>query len=123
MGVGDSLEAAFQLAGPIRAGSWHLIGDGIILQSVDMRFDVVWRIAAGDTTLASFTNHFDLPTGEAQFNAVPFEADAPGIAAAAHAGDQLVLRFTASGSGNGTVYIPNGDGSKTMGRIPSVKLP
>ncbi|HZS39722.1 MAG TPA: hypothetical protein VFF06_22975 [Polyangia bacterium] len=126
MGVGDPLEAAFKLAAPIRAGSWHLVGDAIVLESADAQYDVIWRSGAGDVKLAGFAHHFYVPagTGQAQFNAVAFEADAPGIAAAARAGDSLVLRFTALNAAPGTMaFIPNGDGVKAMGRIPSLTLP
>lgn len=127
MGVGDSLEATFPLVGPIPAGSWHLVGDGIVLASCDLEFDVIWRHGS-DTTLASFSHHFDPRTAPPKFDATQFEADAPGLSAQAAAGDQLVLRFTASvmadaGAGVVDVYIPNGDGANAHGRIPSLTLP
>lgn len=81
----------------------------------------MWRNAAGDHSIASFQHHFDpQPSG---FNAVAFEADAPGAAAAARGNDQLVLRFTAQGSGTQLLMIPNSDGVRAMGRIPSLTLP
>jgi hypothetical protein len=122
VGAGGSLEAAYTLAGPVHAGSWHLVGDGIIFDSVDVTFDVLWRSSAGDMKLVEFSHHFDpQPSG---YNAVPFEADAVGVAAPAHAGDKLVLRFSASQStAQGLLYQPNSDGANAMGRIPSVKLP
>ena len=124
MGVGDPLEASYTLAGPIAAGSWHLIGDGLILATVDVRFDVLWRSSAGDHVIATFTNHFVQPTGAQAFNAVLLDADAPGVAAAAVAGDLLVLRMTATASmASGPAYIPNADGPHTNGRIPSLTLP
>ncbi len=129
MGVGDPLEAAFTLAGPVKAGEWDLIGDGIVLVNggVDIRFDVIWRqkSGVGDQTLVSFQNHFaELPAGPGQFNAVQFEATGAGVAAEAVAGDLLVLRFTAMNAPQGAMaFIPNGDGVKTMGRIPVVTLP
>ncbi len=87
-----------------------------------MTFDVLWRDAAGtDHPLASVSHHFDpQPAG---FNAVQFEADAPGVAAPARSNDHLVLRFTAQGAGTGILYIPNSDGANAMGRIPSLTLP
>ena len=132
MGVGDPLEAAFTLAGPIKAGEWDLIGDGIVVVSggVDIRFDVIWRPrtdagVGADVPLVSFQNHFaSLPAGPGQFNAVPFEATGSGVAADAVAGDLLVLRFTAMNAPPGAMaFVPNGDGFKTMGRIPSITLP
>jgi hypothetical protein len=124
VGVGDSLEAAFTLAGPLRAGTWHLVGDAIIFQTVDARYDVIWRSAAGDQILATWQHHFDEPMGPAQFDAQPYEDDVTAPAADAKAGDQLVLRFSAMGAGTGpTAFIPNGDGAQANGRVPSIKLP
>lgn len=129
MGVGDSqLEAAFALRGPIPAGTWHLVGDGAIIASVDVRFELIWRSRGADggtggtdVVLASFDHHFD-PQASG-FDAVAFEGDAAGPAAAARAGDQLVLRFTASNTTASTAYVPNGDGAQANGRIPYVDLP
>jgi len=124
VGVGDSLEARFTLRAPIAAGTWHLVGDGITFQPADIQFDVLWRRAgSADVVLATWQHHFDPPpTG---FDAIAFEADAPGIAAAARAGDELVLRFTALGTRTDgrPVWIPNGDGRQAKGRIPSITLP
>jgi hypothetical protein len=95
-----------------------------VLQPCDITYDVVWREAATGTehALVSWTNHFDPPASG--FNAVPFEADGAGVAAAAKANDQLVLRFTANGDpAKGQCWIPNGDGASTMGRDPSLTLP
>jgi hypothetical protein len=84
-------------------------------------WDVLWRDAAGDHPIATWSHHFDpLPTG---YNAQSFEADAPGVAAPAHSNDQLVLRMSAQGAVTTVSYIPNGDGAKAMGRIPSLTLP
>ena len=92
-----------------------------MLNPCDLTFDVLWRNGSGDHALASFTHHFDPPaTG---FNAVPYEADAPGVAAAAKSNDLLVLRFTAQGAMGPLLYIPNSDGANAQGRIPSVTLP
>ncbi len=126
MGVGDSLEAALQLAGPIKAGTWHLIGDGIVLQSADVQFDVIWRHDATDTPVVQWTHHFDLPPAPVRFDAVQFEADASGAAVPAVSGDELVLRWSIAGPDGGggtTAFIPNGDGANSQGQIPSLKIP
>lgn len=84
----------------------------------------MWRNAAGDHPIATWSHHFDpLPAGPTQFNAQPFEADARGAAAAAKANDQLVLRFSAQGSSTQLLIVPNSDGARAMGRIPSLTLP
>lgn len=114
------------LSGPIAAGTWHLIGDGENLtQPVTVRFDILWRVLPKtDTILASVAHSFvPHPAGANQYDAVEFDADLPGIAAPAKAGDELVLRFTVTGGAGGALYIPNGDGSDTNGRIPKLTLP
>ena len=129
MGVGDPLEAAYKLRGAVSAGSWHLIGDGEILEPCDIRYDVLWRTArAGspDVILATFSHHYDVPTDAGTiYDAVPYEADAVGIAAPASPGDRLVLRYTVTSQHPpGTrQFIPNGDGAFSHGRIPQLVLP
>jgi hypothetical protein len=125
VGVGDPLEAAYALTGTIPAGRYHLVGDGLILIAVDMQFDVLVRPATGpDRVLATFTHHFDPPTGPNAGAAVLFDGDADGLAADATAGDQLVLRMTATNAARlGSAYLPNADGPHTKGRIPSISLP
>lgn len=124
MGVGDPLEATYTLAGPIAAGSWHLVGDGLILTAVDMQFDVLWRNGGNDQLIVRFSHHFDPPSGAQAFDAVLFDGDAAGAAVPASAGDLLVLRMTALASAaSGPAYIPNADGSHTRGRIPALSLP
>jgi hypothetical protein len=84
---------------------------------------VVYRPPTGDQVLTSISTHFDEPTGPSQFDAQPFDADADLAAVPAQKGDLLVLRFSASGTGTGTAYIPNSDGARANGRIPSITLP
>ena len=123
MGAGGSLEAGFTLRGPIAAGTWHLVGDGIISETVDVTFEVIWRTAAGaDTVLATFEHRFE-PLPNSSFDATPYEADATGIAAAAVSGDRLILRITGRNSTENMAYVPNGDGFLTDGRIPNLTLP
>jgi hypothetical protein len=113
------------LSGPIAAGTWHLIGDVDVLASCDLRYDFIWRAGGTDTTLVSFTQHFEPPGG---YQATRYDADGDGIAAASAAGDQLVWRYTVLPSADGaavgtTAIIPNGDGTSTGGRFPSITLP
>ena len=113
------------MAGPLKAGNWHLVGDGIVFQSTDVTFDVLWRDGANvDHPIVSFTHHFDpQPSG---FNAVQYEDNALGVAANAKSNEQLVLRMSTPPGGypDGTMlWIPNGDGANTQGRDPSLTLP
>jgi hypothetical protein len=121
VGAGGSLEATYPLLADLKAGTWHLVGDGIIINAGDVTFEILWRDASGDHRLATFMHHFEpLPTG---YLAQAYEDDAAGVAAPAKAGDLLVLRFKATATTTGLVYIPNGDGAKAMGRIPNLTLP
>ncbi len=122
MGTGGPLEAEFTLAAPVPAGSWHLVGDGIILEPVDVRFEIIWREDAGDHLLATFDHHFD-PQPPGNFDAATYEETVDGPAAPAHAGDQLILRYQATGATQAMSYIPNGDGASHNGRIPFIDLP
>ena len=124
MGVGDSLEAPYVLKGPLAAGRWKLVGDGIALEAADVRYEVIWRNATRDMPIVQFRHHFD-PVQAAPFKAIGYDEEADGVAAAAVAGDQLVLRFSiASTHPAGTKqWVPNADGSVKNGRIPSLLLP
>lgn len=122
MGAGRSLEAAYALGGPIEAGAWLMVGDGIVLESVDVTFEIVWRSDSGDEVLASWQHHFDpLPGGE--YRAQAYEESAELARVDAADGDQLILRFTGEGSEQVMAYIPNGDGEVTDGRVPFLDLP
>lgn len=129
MGVGDPLEAGYRLKGPLPAGTYHLVGDGIVFESVDMRFDLVWREggqASAEHPIVSFTHHFDALAGDAKFtNAIAFEADAEGAAVPSTSNDLLVLRFsvTSQHPTGSNQYLPNGDGELYRGRIPSIRIP
>jgi hypothetical protein len=105
----------------VPAGTWHVIADGVIADSIDVTFELVWRSAKnGDTTIASWVQHFDRPGG-ANFW-VPFEADETATAIDYEPGDQLVYRFTGTNVGDGSAYAPNGDDDGT-GRDTQLTLP
>jgi hypothetical protein len=94
-----------------------------VIGTGDVRYDFIWRHAGTDTTLVSFTNHVDQL--DASFGATEYDADADGIAAAAAPGDQLVWRWsiTAGPPPGQFVAIPNGDGTASGGRFPSITFP
>lgn len=122
MGAGRSLEAAYTLSGPIPAGTWTLVADGIILQAVDVTFEIVWRHGGSDTVLASFEQHFD-PLPDGGYRAQAYERTAEIDEVAATAGDLLVFRYAGRNSELMMAYIPNGDGDLVGGRIPFLDLP
>jgi hypothetical protein len=123
VGAGGSLEAAYPLSSPIKAGTWQIVGDGIIIDSCDVTFAVLWRTTAGDTPVATFTHHFD-PAASIS-DAVLYDGTAAGIAVTPAAGDQLVLHITAANpaAGTGSLYGLNGDGAADGGRKPFLTLP
>ncbi len=126
MGVGDPLEAAIVIDHPIPAGTWRLVGDGIIIAPVDVQFDLIRRRPPNnDLPIATFVHHFDPPMDSGQrFNAVAYEETKSAAAVPdVKPGDRLVLRFKTSSPNGGAPYIPNGDGDNAKGRIPSVELP
>ncbi len=124
MGAGRSQEAEFTLLGDIPAGEWRLVADGIIVFPVDVRFELIWRQAAGgDVAIATWDQHFDpLPQG---FDAQAYEVTAQGPAITAAEGDQLIFRYTGTNTQptQSMAYIPNGDGASANGRIPFITLP
>jgi hypothetical protein len=102
------------------------VGDGyLIARTVDVQFDVLWRNSTGrDLVLATARHTFaEPPAGPAHDDAVPFETDMAGVAAAAKAGDKLVLKFSVTGGDPAGNYTPNGDGPQAKGRYPSLTLP
>ena len=122
MGSGGSQEAAYNLKAKVKAGTYHLVLDAIIIKPVDVTFDLIWRSGTTDHPLATWTQHFD-PLPGANYDAQPFEydEDCPEIATAT--GDQLVFRYTGANTTSAEAYIPNGDGSHANGRIPYIELP
>jgi hypothetical protein len=122
VGAGRSLEAAYQLDGAIAAGTWIFVLDGICLDPVDVRFELLLRAGDEDQTLASFEQHFD-PVAGGSYQAQAFEHEESLARVDAAAGDRLVLRFTGENSELMMAYIPNGDGALTGGRIPYLDLP
>lgn len=147
MGVGDSLEAAYVLHGPVAAGRWHLVADGLLagqgVSAMDVRVELRWRHAApdsgvpdgspsdagtndagaDDTVLAGVSHHFVRDAAN-PYGALAFTADLDGIERIVpRPGDELVLRFTPTTGDPGAVYIPNGDGRNTGGAIPHIDLP
>jgi hypothetical protein len=122
VGSGGSQEAAYTLKGPVKAGTYHLVLDSIIIKSVDVTFDLIWRSGSTDMTLATWQQHFD-PLPAASYDAQPFEYDEPCPAIDWKTGDELVFRYTGANTDSAEAYIPNGDGTHANGRIPYIVLP
>lgn len=122
MGAGGSQDAPFDLRSGVVAGNYHLVLDAVIIDSVDVTFDLILRRGPTDTVLAEWSDHYDpLPAGV--YDAQAFEYDEACPAIQFVAGDQLVFRYTGANTLSAEAYIPNGDGSVTHGRIPNITLP
>jgi len=105
----------------VPAGTWHLVADSIIIEAVDAHFELLWRRAGRDDVLiAEWTHHFE-PIGAGEYTPQPYEDEAAGEALDVEDGDQLVFRYSATGSDLPMAYVPNGDGPP--GRIPYIDLP
>ena len=93
--------------------------------TVNVRFEIIWKTAAGTETVLATDLHTFMgrPPGPSQSDAIAYETDLTGIAAPARRGDFLLLKFSVpSGDMNGN-YTPNGDGPLSKGRYPSITLP
>lgn len=90
---------------------------------VDVTFELLWRRdGRDDVQLAMWQHHFE-PLGGGQFDAQPYEDTAEGPAIEFEAGDQLIFRYTGTGTDHEMAYVPNGDGALANGRIPFIDLP
>lgn len=87
-----------------------------------MHFEVDLRRGGTDTAVVSWDHHFD-PLGAGMFDAQALDADAPGTAIDFLAGDQIVFKYTGQSASSINAYVPNGDGARAHGRIPSLTLP
>lgn len=122
MGPGGSQEAAFDLQTSVPAGTYEVICDAIIIRSIDVTFDLIWRRGDTDMPLATWTHQFEpLPGG--LFQAQPYAIDHDTQAIDYQPGDQLVFRYTGGTSTSMQAFIPNGDGALANGRIPNITLP
>ena len=125
MGAGGSQEAEFDLVASVPAGTYHFVLDSIIIRSVDVTFDLIWRRppldAPTDTVLATWQKHFEPLPGS--FDAQAYEVDMTAPAINFMAGDQLVFRYSGANTSSSEAYIPNGDGALSNGRIPNITLP
>lgn len=127
MGAGRSQEASFDLRDDVPAGTWTLIGDGVILQSVDVTFEVLLRRAGAgdvpnDVAIVSWQQRFE-PLADGVFDAVPYQASASGVRIDYRPGDQLIFRYSGQSATSFNAYVPNGDGARQRGRIPNLTLP
>lgn len=123
MGSGGSLDAEYTLKADVPAGAYHVICDNIIIRAVDVDFALIHRRDGADLVqLAAWRQHFEpLPGG--QYSAQAYELDVEAPAIERRSGDQLVFRYTGTGSTVDMAFIPNGDGQRTGGRIPNLTLP
>ena len=125
MGAGSSQEAEWTLVDDIAAGEWLLVADCFVIQPIDVRFEVIWRKAAGgDVPIVMWEQHFDPnPDGRPQVpQAHELRGDGARVGPNA-TGDQLIFRYTGLTGTIPMAWIPNGDGPQAMARIPYLALP
>ena len=122
MGAGSSQEAAFTLLDDLPSGTWKLVGDGVILQAVDVTFEVLVRRGESELPVVSWQQHFD-PRAGGSFDAIAYDANAVGPAVKRQKGDQLIFRYSGLSATSRNAYVPNGDGVRQNGRIPNLTLP
>ena len=122
MGLGESQEAEFNLRASVPAGTYHIECDAIITESVDVTLTLIWRRGQTDTTLGEVMQHWNpRPDGTYSAQANEFDLAAPAIDY--KSGDKLVFRYSGQSARLREAFIPNGDGSRASGRIPSIRLP
>lgn len=122
MGLGESQDAAYSLRADVPAGVYHVVCDSIITESVDVTFSLILRRGATDTSLVEWTRHWD-PLPASSYDAQAYEVDEVAPAIQFEPGDQLVFRYAGASATSPDALIPNGDGARTHGRIPSITLP
>ena len=122
MGAGRSQEAPYTLKASVPAGTYHCVLDAVIIASVDVTFDLIWRRGTTDMPLATWTDHFE-PNGGGNFDAQPHEYDEPAPAIDWKDGDLFIFRYTGANTVSNEAWIPNGDGAISHGRIPNITLP
>lgn len=95
--------------------------DCIVITSVDAHFELHHQRGADTTLLTSWSNHFEpLAVG---FDAQAYETNRDVPAIDFESGDELVFRYSATGTSSPEAWIPNGDGELAGGRIPYMDLP
>ena len=121
MGAGSSQEAEYTLVADIPAGTWTLVADCFVIESVDMRFEIFQRKAAGgDVPIVTWDHHFE-PAATLTVQAYQVSGDGPQVDVST--GDQLIFRYTGMNSAQPTAWYPNGEGMTLGGRIPYIDLP
>ena len=104
------------------AGPSHVIYDGVVLFAVDVTFELIHRSGGADTSLATWSQHFEpLPGGV--YEAQPFEIDQLAAAIDFNSGDQLVYRYTGANSTTTMSFIPVGSPASEGGRHTQITLP
>jgi len=119
IGVGHPVEVTYALPGPIPAGNYHLVGDGVISAMPMVQFDLLWREPGSqDSTIVSFTHQY--PSG----TAAQYEETKSGAAVAAVNGDLIVLRVTMLSTDPNSEYVPIAEHPPTpTARFLSVDIP
>jgi hypothetical protein len=130
-GLGEPCEAAFDLVASVPAGTYHVVADALIIGSVDVTYDLIWRSPKhGDNVLATLTKTYEEAADPSVAQLLEYNMTTP-TAIAYEAGDQFVWRYTgsngvlANNGGSGDAYYPNSDGNVAgpSAQIPNITLP
>ncbi len=91
---------------------------------VDVEFELLWRHAGGgDVPIATWNQHFD-PLGNGNFDGQPCELTAESdVAVDFNEGDELVFRYTGTGTDTPMAYIPVGSPIVEAGRFTQIFVP
>jgi hypothetical protein len=94
-----------------------------VIEPVDVLFELIYRRPGEeDVVFGSWQTHWE-PLGNDEYTAQPWEESVEADAFDFQEGDQLVFRYTGTGTDDEMAYIPNGEGPEFNGRFPYVELP
>lgn len=94
-----------------------------MIQPVDVQFDLFHRRPGqDDVVLTTWSDHFE-PLGGGVYDAQPYEHQAEIERVEYEPGDELIFKYTGTGTDTPMAWVPNGDGELLDGRIPYIDLP
>ena len=117
--MGHPLEVTYPLDGPLPAGSYHLVGDGVLFHAPRVRYELSRRRGgADDLPVISFEHKFP------DAMAAQYEETRAGLAVDARRGDLLVLQVSLVGDTDDASWIPISEHPPTpTARFLTVDIP
>lgn len=113
---------------PIPAGTWNLVGDGLIqgparVRQMTVQWQLVWHKSAGPEQVILSWDHTYVRDPAAPDNAIGYATSGPAAAVPIAPQDQLLMRMKITAGDADGLWAPNGDGSDRNGKIPHFELP